>query len=64
VAELKKRSRGRGVQPLRRLLSLKRSYPERPFLEAIQRALNYGMYDLRRLEDLILKFTGKGFFDL
>jgi transposase len=64
VAELKKRSRGRGVQPLRRLLSLKRSYPDKPFLLAIKRAQHYGMYDLNRLEDLILQFTAKGFFDL
>lgn len=64
VAELKKRSRGRGVQPLRKLLSLKRSYPEEAFLKAIQRALHYGMYDLSRLEDLILKFTAKESFDL
>ncbi len=64
VAELKKRSRGRGVQPLRRLLKLKRTYPQEPFFKAIDRAQRYGMYDLSRLEDLILSLTAGDFFEL
>jgi len=64
VAEIKKRSRGRGAQPLRRLLKLKRTYPREPFSKALERALHYNMYDLNRLEDLILKFTAGDFFDL
>jgi hypothetical protein len=64
VAELKKRSRGRGAQRMRRLLALKRNYPEEAFLQAIERALHYGMYDLARLEDLILSFIAGDFFEL
>jgi transposase len=64
VAELKKRSPGRGVAKLKRLLNLKRTYPAAPFLAAIEQAANYGLYDLGRLEALILKQVAGSFFDL
>ncbi len=64
VAGLKKRSRGRGVRALRRLLEMKRTYPGEPFLSAIAQALRYGLYDLTRLEALILKHTAGEFFAL
>jgi len=64
VAGLRKRSRGRGVQPLRRLLTLKRTYPENSFFKAVERAEHYHLYDLRRLEDLILSMVAGDFFDL
>jgi len=38
-----------------RLISLKRTYPSGPFIAAIEQALHYGMFDLGRLEALILK---------
>lgn len=64
VKELKKRSRGRGVSKLRRLLTLKRTYPDKPFNLAIQRAVQYGMYDLSRLENIIVSLTAGEDFDL
>lgn len=64
VAEIKKHSRGRGLIKLRRLLDLKRTYPATPFLKAIEEALRYGLYDLARLEKMILKNTGGDFFEL
>ncbi len=64
VAELKKRSPGRGVAKLRRLLELKRSYPAEPFLAAVAQALEYGLFDLARLERLILERVAGDFFDL
>lgn len=64
VAALKKRSRGRGVVKLRRLLELKRTYPADPFMAAIENALHYGLFDLARLESIILKNTGGDFFDI
>lgn len=63
IGELKKRSKGRGQVQLRRLLDLKRSYPAEPFFTAIQEALHYGLFDLNRLEKMILKNT-KTFFEL
>lgn len=64
VAGLKKRSRGRGVVHLRRLLALKRNYPSAPFMAAIEKALYYGLFDLARLEKMILNNTSGDFFDL
>jgi hypothetical protein len=64
VAELKRRSPGRGVARLRRLLALKQSYPAEPFLAAIAQALDYGMFDLGRLERLVLERVAGDFFAL
>jgi transposase len=64
VAELKKRSPGRGVAKLRRLLALKQSYPAGPFLAAVAQALDYGLFDLARLERLILERVAGDFFAL
>ena len=64
VVELKKRSPGRGVAKLRRLLALKRTYPAEPFLAAVAQALEYGLFDLARLERLILERVAGDFFDL
>jgi len=64
VQELKRRSRGRGVMPLRRLLDLKRTYPPEAFAKAIREALHYGLYDLTRLEQMILAQVAGDFFTL
>jgi hypothetical protein len=64
VVALKKRASGRGVGKLRRLLELKRTYPAEPFLAAIEQALRYGLFDLARLERLILERVAGDFFDL
>ena len=64
VAALKQRAPGRGVAKLRRLLELKRTYPAEPFLTAIEQALRYGLFDLSRLERLILERVAGDFFDL
>jgi hypothetical protein len=62
VAEIKKRGRGRGVIPLRKLLNLKRTYPQKAFLGAVEEALRYGLFDLTRLEQMILKGVANDFF--
>jgi len=64
VAALKRRAPGRGVAKLRRLLELQRTYPNEPFLAAIEQALHYGLFDLSRLERLILERVAGDFFDL
>lgn len=64
VSELKKRAAGRGVARLRRLLNLKRTYPQDAFEAAIEQALHYGLYDLGRLERLILERVAGDFFQL
>jgi transposase len=64
VEELKKRSSGRGIIKMRRLLGLKRTYPQQPFKKAIEMALHYGLYDLSRLEQMILSYVAGEFFNL
>lgn len=64
VIELKQRAAGRGVARLRRLLNLKRTYPPDAFEAAIEQALHYGLYDLGRLEHLILERVAGDFFQL
>ncbi len=64
VAGLKKRSPGRGVSRLRRLLAMRRTYPRQAFVAAIEKALQYGLYDLHRLEHLILERVAGDFFEI
>jgi len=64
VAGLKKRSPGRDVSRLRRLLAMRRTYPRQAFLAAVEKALHYGLYDLHRLEHLILERVAGDFFQI
>jgi len=64
VAALKQRAPGRGVSRLRRLLEMQRTYPAAPFLAAVKQALQYGLFDLTRLEQLILERVAGDFFNL
>ena len=64
VQEIKKRSGGRGVRSLRNLLDLKRTYPPEAFEKAVLQSLHYGLYDLRRLEEMILSQIQGDFFNI
>ena len=64
VRALKQRGQGRGARALRRLLELQRTYPGEPFLAAVRQAAHYGLYDLGRLEKLILQQVAGNFFAL
>ena len=64
VEGLKKRSSGRGVMQLRRLLDLKHTYPPKAFEKALVQALPYGLYDLSRLEQMILSHVQGDFFTI
>ena len=55
---------GRSVRALNRLLQMRRSYPAQPFLAALEQALKYGMFDLARLENLVLRQVAGDFFAL
>jgi transposase len=55
---------GRGTRALNRLLQLRRSYPAQPFLAAVEQALKYGLFDLNRLETLVLRNVAGDFFAL
>ncbi len=43
---------------------LKRAYPPEPFLAAVAQGLQYGLFDLARLERLILERVVGEFFNL
>ncbi len=64
IAKLKKHSRGRGLVKLRKLLDLKRTYPKQPFMKAIRDANQYGLFDLARVENMILNNTRGDYFKL
>lgn len=64
VRALKQRGQGRGARALRRLLELQRTYPREAFLAAVRQAAHYGLYDLGRLEKLILQQVAGNFFAL
>lgn len=64
AAALKARPNGRGVRALRRLLQIKRTYPREPFEAAVRQALKFGLFDLTRLEHMVLRHVAGDFFAL
>src|SRR5271167_1146816 len=64
TAALRRHGRAGNRRALRRLIEMRRTYPPGPFIAAIEQALRYGLFDLTRLEDLILKQVGGDFFSL
>ena len=62
AAALKRRSTGRGTVALRRLLTLSREYPRAAVRQAVTLAAHYGLFDLDRLERLILRVIAKDYF--
>jgi len=47
---------------LRQLLRFVREYPREPLLRAVQEAAHYGLYDLDRLERMILRRVTREYF--
>ena len=64
VAAIKKSSYGSARRKLQKLLELQRTYPADAFEKALETALHYGLYDLTRVENLILSFVAGDFFNL
>lgn len=63
VTELKKRApRGRAIARLRRVRRMLREYPRAAMLEALRDAAHYGLYDLDRVERMVLKNIHGDFF--
>lgn len=50
--------------PLRRLLKMLQDYPREPFLAALKLAEQYRLFDLERLERMILKQIAHDYFVL
>lgn len=64
VGALKARLAGRGTLVLRRLLQLVREYPREPLVSAIEIAGQYGLYDLERVERMVLRRIEREYFRL
>ena len=62
LATLKQHSRKLVVLALRQLLRLVREYPREPLVTAVREAARYGLYDLDRLERMILHRVQRDFF--
>jgi hypothetical protein len=61
---LKRRGKLQTTLALRQLLRMAREYPREPLLAAIQTAAHYGLYDLGRLERLVLRGIATTYFQL
>jgi Mu transposase, C-terminal domain len=64
VRTLKERSAGRGTVALRRLLAMVNDYPREPLQQALEEAAQYGLYDLDRVETVILRKLGREYFQI
>jgi transposase len=64
VANMKKRGRRYTTVALRQLLRMAREYPREAFLSAVTDASHYGLYDLDRLERMILRRIANKYFQL
>jgi len=62
LAALKQRTRKVLTLALRQLLRLVREYPREPLLTAVREAARYGLYDLDRLERMILRRVAHEYF--
>src|SRR2546426_349376 len=62
LAALKKRGHRYLTIALRQLLRIVRDYPRQPVLSAIAEAARYGLYDLDRLERMILRRIARDYF--
>jgi transposase len=59
---LKQKGRKVVALALRQLLRLLKEYPREPFLAAVGEAAQYGLYDLDRLERMILRRVARDYF--
>jgi len=64
VTLLKKHTRKTLALALRQLLRMARDYPKEAFLPAVTEAAHYGLYDLDRLERMILRRIASDYFQL
>ena len=62
VMALKKHGHKLVALALRQLLRLVREYPREPLLAAVREAARYGLYDLDRLERMILRRVARDYF--
>ena len=64
VEQLKGKGKKMTTLALRQLLRMVREYPRPPLRAAIERAHRYGLYDLDRVEKLVLRLIADDYFQL
>jgi transposase len=64
VRDLKRKAKKQTTFALRQLLRMVREYPTQPLRDAIERAHRYGLYDLDRVESLLLRLIAEDYFQL
>ena len=64
VTQLKLRARGNTTLAIRRLLAMAREYPREPFCAALADAATYGLYEMHRVERMILRRVATDFFQM
>jgi hypothetical protein len=64
VDAIKKRQAGRAVRALQRLRRMWLDYPQAPLEQALAVALAHGLFDLARIEKLVLQHVAGDFFRL
>jgi len=64
VNALKLRKTGRGMSSIKRLYRMIKEYPQDSFQKAVEAALHYGLFDLNRLEQMILRNIAGDYFRL
>ena len=62
ISALKQKGRKVVTLVLRQMLRLLREYPREPFLAAVAEAARYGIYDLDRMERMILRRVARDYF--
>lgn len=62
VRALKQRGRKQTTLALRQLLRMTRDYPRQPLIQAIHQAAHYGLYDLDRVETIVLRTIAADYF--
>ena len=62
LTDLKRKGRKTATLALRQVLRMLREYPREPFLAAVAEAARYGLYDLDRLERMILRRVARDYF--
>jgi hypothetical protein len=64
IERLQRKAKKQTTLALRQLVRMVREYPREPLREAFKRALHYGLYDLDRVESLLLRLITDEYFQL
>jgi transposase len=64
LQQLKQKGKKQTTLALRQLLRMVREYPQEPLRQAVERAHHYGLYDLDRVESLLLRLIADEYFQL